>query len=301
MLDGLSSGEIELVGRKVRLTHTDRIYFPEAGITKGHIMRYYLDISPLLLPHLRDRPLNLERFPEGVGAESFYQKNAPAFLPSWLRTFPVDYPRAHKINRHVLVDDAAGLIYLANLGTITFHAFLSRIDDLTHPDLLILDVDPPDLAGLTREESFKPVVETAFLLREELLALGMAPRVKTTGKRGLHLGVSLDRRSTYNEVRTALTELFTRLSERRPDLMSRAVRKEKRRHRVYLDALRMAMGATVAPPYTVRATAVASISMPVTWEELATLEHSQVYTVANALARVTSVGDLWAPLVTPGA
>ena len=169
------------MGRKVRLTHTDRIYFPEAGITKGHIIRYYLDISPLLLPHLRDRPLNLERFPEGVGAESFYQKNAPTFFPSWLRTFPVDYPRAHKINRHVLVDDAAGLIYLANLGTITFHAFLSRIDDLTHPDLLILDVDPPDLAGLTREESFKPVVETAFLLREELLALVRQQRAVIDG------------------------------------------------------------------------------------------------------------------------
>ncbi len=228
---GLASGEMHVAGRTVRLTHTDRVYFPETGITKGHILRYYLDVSPYILPHLRDRPLNLERFPEGVRAESFYQKNASTFFPTWLRTFPIEYRRAHKTDRHVLVDDAAGLVYLANLGTITFHAFLSRIDDLTHPDVLILDVDPPDLPGLTREESFKPAVETAFLLRDELLALGMDPRVKTTGKRGLHLGLPLDRHLTYDQVRASLTELFTRLSERHPDLMSRAMRKDRRQHR----------------------------------------------------------------------
>lgn len=295
------SEELEVGGRTIRLTHTDRVYFPAAGVTKGRVLRYYHDVAPYLLPHLRDRPLNLERFPEGITAESFYQKNASTFFPAWLRTFPIEYRRAHKTSHHVLIDDTAGLLYLVNLGTITFHAFLSRIDDLTHPDLLILDIDPPDLPGtspaeIDREESFKPAVETAFLLREELRLLGLDPVVKTSGKRGLHLGLPLDRRLTYDQVRGSLTELFTRLSESHPHLVTRAMRKDQRGGRVYLDALRMALGATVVPPYVVRATPQASVSMPVTWDELADLPHAQIYTVANALDRLAQVGDLWAGL-----
>lgn len=295
-LDSLGPGELELAGHRVRLTHTDRVYFPAVGLTKGHILRYYRDVAPLLLPHLRDRPLNLERFPEGVDAVSFYQKNASTFFPSWLRTFPIDYPRAHKTNRHVLVDDAAGLVYLANLGTITFHAFLSRIDDLTHPDILILDVDPPDQGSASPEAPFRAAVETALLLRAELQTLGMDPHVKTSGKRGIHLGLPLDRHLTYEAVRNSLTELFTRLTASRPDLVTRVMRKEQRQGRVYLDAQRMALGATVVPPYTVRSTPTASVSMPVTWDELVTLPHGQTFTIENALDRLAATGDLWAAL-----
>ena len=297
--DPLPSGTTELAGKKFRLSHTNRVYFPEVRLTKGHVLRYYHDVASYLLPHLRDRPLALERFPHGVEADSFFQKNASPYFPKWIRTFPVEYKRAGRTDYHVLVDDVADLVYLANLGTITFHAFLSRIDDLEHPDLVILDVDPPDVPGLTREQAFSPARETAFLLREALAAFGFEPKVKTSGKRGVHLGLPLDRTRTYTEVRRSLTDLFRSLVARRPDLVTLAVRKNKRQGRVYLDALRMAFGATVVPPYTLRATPTATVSMPVTWEELARLPHSQTYTLCNALERLEAVGDLWRDLVPP--
>ncbi|NLE73096.1 MAG: hypothetical protein GX604_00460 [Actinobacteria bacterium] len=297
-LGRLAAGELELSGRMLRLTNTDRVYFPAAGLTKGHLLHYYREVAPFFLPHLRNRPLSLERFPEGVDAPSFYQKNAPAFFPSWLRTFPIEYRRARKIDRHVLVDDAAGLVYLANLGTITFHTFLSRIDDLSHPDILIIDIDPPPADSHSLEEAFEAAAQTALLLKVELQLLGMKPHVKTSGKRGIHLGLPLDGNLTYEELRHSLAQLFARLTETHPDLATRAMRKERRQGRVYLDAQRMALGATVVPPYTVRPTPTATISMPVTWDELETLPHGQTFTMANTLERLATVGDLWAAVIT---
>lgn len=285
------------------ITHPDRIYFPEPGITKGEVLAYYRDVAPFLLPHLADRPLMLERWPEGITGQSFYQKDLPSYIPDWLRRHAMEYRHARRTVHHPLVDDVADLLYLVNLGTLTLHAFLSRTVDLEHPDHLVIDIDPPDSQPaassghpLSANQAFSLAVETACLLRDELVSAGMDPLVKTSGKHGLHLALPLDGSLDFGEVRASLADLFDRLISRHPDRLTRESRLERRDGRVYLDALRMALGATVVPPYVVRPTPQATVSMPVTWQELEHLESPAVFTVRTATARLTRTGDLWAAL-----
>jgi bifunctional non-homologous end joining protein LigD len=287
----------------VLITHPDRIYFPEPRITKGEVLAYYRDVAPFLLPHLAGRPLVLERWPEGITGQSFYQKDLPTFVPEWLRRHTMEYRHARRTVHHPLVDDVADLLYLVNLGTLTLHAFLSRTVDLEHPDHVVIDIDPPDSppatsGGHPRPDggAFSLAVETAHLLRDELVSAGMDPLVKTSGRQGLHLALPLDGSLDFGEVRASLTDLFDRLISRHPDRLTRESRLEQRNGRVYLDALRMALGATVVPPYVVRSTPQATVSMPVTWQELRRLESPDVFTVRTAPARLARTGDLWAAL-----
>lgn len=272
------------------------MYFPQVGVTKGEVLAYYHDVAPLLLPHLRDRPLTLERYPQGVDGKSFYQKDTPAHYPEWLPTFAKRYERAGKVVHHPVVGDLAGLLYLVNLGTLTFHTILAHTGDPTHPDIMVIDVDPPAREGDPPEASFALAREAAHLLREQLQRDGLEPLVKTSGKRGLHLGLPLAGDLDFAQIRDALAQLFDRVIERRPDLLTRETRKAKRGGRVYLDALRMAHGASVVPPYVVRATPVASVSMPLTWEELDQVDDPLAFTVRTAPKRLDGRGDLWSAL-----
>jgi bifunctional non-homologous end joining protein LigD len=294
-----------LGGKEVAFTHLDRVYFPAAGYTKAEVLDYYLQIAPYLLPHVKDRPLTLERYPEGVQSGSFFQKNASSYFPPWLRTYPVGRRDGKKIVHFPLVDDEADLLYLVNQGTITFHTQMARIADPLHPDVMVLDVDPPEIhepAGTTgsqrtsRSAQFKLAAEVARLLREQLRAAGFDPVVKTSGKRGLHLAFHLDGHMDYTEARAQLGRLFAELAERNPNLLTTLIRKNKREGRVYLDALRMSPGATIVPPYVVRPTAEATVSMPVSWEELDSLQDGGAFTIKTALARLEKTGDLWARL-----
>jgi bifunctional non-homologous end joining protein LigD len=295
---GTLDGDTLRLGSKiVQLTHADKVYFPAVGLTKGDVLAYYRAVAPYLLPHLHERPVVMERWPDGVGEGSFYQKDAPSYFPDWLRTHAVRYQRSGKTDHHPLVDDVADLLYLANLGTLTLHTFLSLTDDLEHPDILVIDVDPPEAAS--GAAGFKQAVDTAFLLRDELTALGLDPLVKTSGKRGLHLALPLDGSLDYQQARDTLAQLFDRLVARHPDLVTRDIRKAKRGDRVYLDALRMALGATVVPAYVVRPTPTATVSMPVTWEELPGIESGVAFDITNALERLRATGDLWAALAPP--
>jgi bifunctional non-homologous end joining protein LigD len=292
----------------VLITHPERIYFPEPGITKGEVLAYYRDVAPFLLPHLAGRPLVMERWPEGITGQSFYQKDLPTFVPEWLRRHTMEYRHAERTVHHPLVDDVADLLYLVNLGTLTLHAFLSTALDLEHPDHLVIDIDPPHpdpapgarLGPPATSDAFALAVETALLLRDELVAAGMDPLVKTSGKHGLHLALPLDGSLDFAEVRASLTDLFDRLIRRHPDRLTRESRLERREGRVYLDALRMALGATVVPPYVVRPTPQATVSMPVTWQELGRLESPAAFTVRTAAARLARTGDLWAALAPTG-
>lgn len=279
------------------------MYFPAIGATKGEVLAYYHAVSPYLLPHLRDRPLTLERYPEGVEGESFYQKDVPSFYPEWLRRFSKKYSHSDRVVHHPLVDDVADLLYLANLGVLTFHTFLSRTTDLEHPNLLVIDIDPPEIPGPDSiPAAFARAREAAHVLRAELRKAGLDPLVKTSGKRGLHLGLPLDGTLDFAQVRDVLAGLFETAIAARPDLLTREARKEKRGDLVYLDALRMALGANVVAPYVVRATPVASVSMPLTWAELDALDDPFTFTVRNAGGRVALMGDLWAALARgPGA
>jgi bifunctional non-homologous end joining protein LigD len=301
--------------KEVSFTHLDRVYYPLPGYTKAEVLDYYLRVAPYLLPHLRDRPLTLERWPEGIEDGSFFQKDASSYFPHWLRTFPVERKDHQKIVHYPLVEDEADLLYLVNQGTITFHTQMARAADPDHPDIMVLDVDPPEDGGAatpvgaagaavaaTAEEApapgpapapFERAAEVALLLREQLQAAGLDPVVKTSGKRGLHLAFRLDGDLDYVQARTWLEELFAEVATRNPTLLTTQIRKNKREGRVYLDALRMSPGATIVPPYVARPTPEATVSMPVSWEELETLRNGRGFTIKTAVARLEKTGDLW--------
>ena len=287
-------------GKEVELTHLDRLYYPEPGHTKAEVLDYYLKVAPHLLPHLRKRPLTLERWPEGVEDGSFFQKDASSYFPAWLHTFPVERKDHEKIIHYPLVEDEADLLYLVNQGTLTFHCQMSRIDDLDHPDLMVLDIDPPEPVAPGTDAPattpFRKAAEVAFLLRERLQSVDWDPVVKTSGKRGLHLAFALSDHPDYQVARGRLEDLFDDLAQRHPTLLTTEIRKNRREGRVYLDALRMSPGATIVPPYVARSTAEATVSTPVTWEELATLPDGQGFTIETVPARLDATGDLWASL-----
>jgi bifunctional non-homologous end joining protein LigD len=297
--------------KEVTFTHLDRIYYPQTGYTKAEVLDYYLRVAPYLLPHLKGRPLTLERWPEGVEDGSFFQKNASSYFPSWLRTFAVEPKDHEKIVHYPLVEDEADLLYLVNQGTITFHTQMSRVDDPEHPDLMVLDVDPPEgeaaggpatAAGEAPDAGvstpFQRAAEVAFPLRDQLRAEGYDPVVKTSGKRGVHLAFRLPGDLDYEQARSELERLFAELAARNPSLLTTQIRKNKREGRVYLDALRMSPGATIVPPYVARPTPEATVSLPVTWEELETLRDGSGFTIKTAPARLEKTGDLWKALVS---
>lgn len=281
--------------KEVKLTHLDRLYYPASGYTKADLLDYYLSVSSYLIPHLRGRPLTLERWPEGLEDGSFFQKDASEYFPKWLQTFPVKRKDNKKIIHYPLVEDAADLLYLVNLGTLTFHSQMARIDDPDHPDHMVLDIDPPEvpLAEHSEITPFQKAAQVAFLLKEELDQAGYQPLVKTSGKRGVHLAFPLSGDLDYEAARGQLRSLFEQLENKYPNLLTTQIRKKKRGGRVYLDALRMAQGATIVPPYVARATPEATVSMPVTWDELASLSDGRAFTIKTALPRLEKTGDLW--------
>jgi len=301
-----STRVFRLGSKEVELTHLDRVYYPGPGYTKADVLNYYLAVAPHLLPHIRGRPLTLERWPEGVEDGSFFQKDASSYFPPWIRTFPVERKDHQKVIHYPLVEDEADLLYLVNLGTLTFHSQMARIDDPEHPDLMVLDIDPPELEAQgegrrTAQDTPAPTLlqkaaEVAFLLREQLKQAGYEPVVKTSGKRGVHLAFRLDRQLDYDAARAQLRGLFEQLAKKHPRLLTTEIRKEKRKGRVYLDALRMSQGATIVPPYVARATPEATVSTPISWEELAFLKDARAFTIKTVPDRLIKTGDLWEAL-----
>lgn len=331
-LSGARTPTFRLGAKEVVFTHLNRPYYPEPGYVKADVLDYYCRVAHYLLPHIKDRPLTLERWPEGVEDGSFFQKNASSYFPSWLQTFPVERKDHQKIVHYPLVQDTADLLYLVNQGTITFHAQMSRVSDPEHPDLMVLDVDPPESdSDLTFAESegrtgpeadrqpskrgadeieegacrppsgrstpFKRAAEVAFLLRDRLREAGHNPLVKTSGKRGLHLAFSLAGGLDYEAARRSLEMIFAELAAKHPTLLTTHIRKNRREGRVFLDALRMSPGATIVPPYVARPTPQATVSMPVEWDELESLRDGRAFTIKTAPKRLKKTGDIWASLV----
>jgi bifunctional non-homologous end joining protein LigD len=281
----------------VRLSHPDKVYFPEAGVTKGELIAYYRDVSPLLVPHLRGRPLMLERYPEGLGKEHFYQKNSPDYFPEWLQTYEMYYHGARKRNDHPLVGDAADLLYLVNQGTLTFHVFPSRVGDIEHPDVMIVDIDPPK--DVDFKQAFRQAVEAAQVIHQQFVAYGVDLLVKTSGKRGLHLAFPLGGDMDYEQARAWLAAFLNEVAKAYPSGVTTELSKARRQGRVFLEALRMGLGSTVVPAYVVRPTDEATVSMPLTWAELAELDDPREFTVRTAMERLKKTGDLWAAVAAP--
>jgi bifunctional non-homologous end joining protein LigD len=273
----------------VTITHPDKVLFPADGITKGDLAAYYDAVAPVLLPHLRRRPITMERFPNGIGAEGFLQKNVVSGYPAWLKR--VEAAKKGGTVHYPLAGDRRSLQWLANQNTITLHVWASRAPRLDHPDLCIFDLDPA-------EDDAAALRTVALELRTLLDARGHASAVKTSGSKGFHIVVPLPRGATFARSARFADEVAAALVERQPRLATQAFSKADRGGRILIDTGRNRAGATFAAAYTVRARPGAPVSAPCTWEELATGAVSpRTFTVRTMAARLAEVGDLWAPLV----
>ncbi|AMV36195.1 non-homologous end-joining DNA ligase [Planctomyces sp. SH-PL62] len=273
----------------VNLTHPGRIVYPDAGLTKKDVFAYYQKVAGRLLPFLKDRPITLERLPDGLaGSAHFWQKNTPASYPGWIPRVELQTERGKPV-RYALVNDEPTLLYLVNQGTLTFHVWASRVGDLDRPDFVLFDLDPG-------EASFADVVSVARAVKGELDELGVESFVKTSGKTGLHVLTPWTRKTDFDEARAWALELAEKVAGGMPERATVEIRKAKRGGRVYIDVLQNARGHHAVPPYVLRATPGATISTPLDWKEVASKLDPAAFTAKKVLARLRKV-DPFAGLV----
>ncbi|WP_369393774.1 non-homologous end-joining DNA ligase [Streptomyces sp. CG1] len=254
--------EIRVGGRRVSLSNPDKELFPDDGITKAELVDYYRSVARPMLTHLKDRPLVMERYPDGYRGRSFFHKDVPDYFPDWIRT--VEVPKEGGRLTMAVCDDTATLVYLANQACITPHPWLSPANCLDCPDRLVFDLDPPE----GQEDGFEAVRWCARTLGDLLTELGLRPALMTTGSRGMHLLVLLDRRTDFDTARHFARRVADLLAARHSDRLTTEPRKNKRRGRLYLDTQRNAYAQTSVAPYAVRARPHAPIATPLDWDEL---------------------------------
>ncbi len=271
----------EIDGRKLKFTNLDKLFYPKDGYVKRDLLNYYDAVAPLILPHLKDRPLSLKRYPNGIDAQYFFQKNTPESAPKWLKTELIEK------NRTIIGDDRATLLYLVNLGCIDHNPWMSRAGSLENPDYLLIDLDP-------QECSYERIVEAAVWVRGKLEKAGLESYPKTTGGDGMHIFVPLEPVYTYEQVRSLAEALATLGAHERADLFTtpRAVAKRDK-GKVYFDWAQIAEGKTISAPYVLRAYAGAPVATPLEWKEVTPRLRPEQFHLGNALQRFDRVGDLF--------
>ena len=287
------TGEAVQVGRiTVELSHTGKVLFPDDKITKGDLAAYCQQAAEAMLPWLRDRPVAMRRYPDGITGPGIMQKNVPGYFPDWITRAEV--PKQGGSLQQVICDKPATVVYLANQACIEFHAFLSRLGRLDDPDQVIFDLDPPDA------NRFGDVRSIALRLRQLLEdELGLATFVKTTGGKGLHVHVPLNATADFDTARGFTQEVAALLAARNPDLATTEQRKDKRGDLIYLDVMRNSYAQLAVAPYSVRARPGAPVATPLNWDELTDKLHPGQFTVKTVPDRISDLGrsgDPWAGL-----
>jgi len=282
-------------GRQVRLTNLDRVLWPEDGITKGQLIDYLVEMAPAILPHLRERPLVLTRYPGGIHGEFFYQKNTPETAPDWLERFAHQGSEDSRVIHYVLARSAADLAWLGNQAAIEIHPWFSRIDAPDLPDIAVFDLDPVEPAGF---DECRPI---AKLFRQALAAMGVEGWLKTSGATGLHLYVPIQRGFSYRDIAWSVGRVSDVVHESLPAITTR-VRKVADRPpgTVYLDHLQNVRGKTLAMAYGPRPVRGAPVSTPIGWEELDTVVPAN-NNLLSMRHRFGSAGDLFGPVAQPQA
>jgi bifunctional non-homologous end joining protein LigD len=285
--------ELVVAGRRVRLTNLHKPFWPELGLRKADLLQHYADVAAVLLPHLHDRPMVLKRYPQGAGGAFFFMKRAPRPRPDWIETCAVAHDEG--VVDYALIQDLPALLWVVNLGCIDLNPWYSRRDDVDRPDFLHFDLDPVD-----GRAGFGKLRDVALLLRDALSGLGMRPWVKTTGSRGLHVYVAIARGPTQKQV-WSFARLVARALERaRPALVTAEYRVARRpAGRVLVDYNQNAWGRTLASVYSVRPQPRATVSTPVTWEEVERGVVTEDFRLDNLPMRLAARGDLWKPLLAP--
>jgi bifunctional non-homologous end joining protein LigD len=276
---GVNSGDEGL-----KFSSLKRVVFPESGCTKGDVLEYYAKVAPLLLPHLRDRPITIERYPEGVveGAQHFWQKNTPPYYPKWIPRVRFNSADDGKAVGYALVNDLESLLYLANQNALTFHTWFSRVKSPDIPDFVLFDVDP-------HQSTFANAVAVAKTLHEILDDQGAENFVKTTGKSGLHVTSPWSKkRGGYEEARTWAEQVARQAASALPKIATIERSIAKRGSRVYVDAMQNAKGKHAVPPYVIRGTPTGTVSMPLKWSELSAKLTPKKFDLKTAVKRVAA-------------
>jgi bifunctional non-homologous end joining protein LigD len=290
--DDGNEAELRVGRRTITLTNLDKVFFPQAGLTKRDLLRYYADVAAVLLPHLRDRAMVMKRYPNGIRGKWFFMKRAPSPRPEWIETCEIMH-KSRNLIAFPMVQDLASLLWTINLGCIDLNPWYARCDDVNRPDFLNFDLDP------ARGATFDEVRETALVVRDALEEGGMRPLVKTSGSEGLHLYVAIVRGPTQKQVWSFATQLAKRRERQHPRLVTTEfLVADRPRGRVLVDYNQNAWGRTLASVYSVRPTEFAGVSTPVSWEEVERGFDVAGFRVENVPARVRRLGDVWKPLLS---
>ena len=281
---------LRIGGRDVQLTNLRKPFWPARGITKGDLLRYYVAVAPVLLPHVAERAMVMKRYPNGADGACFFMKRAPRPRPDWIATCSIEHGSGSVIAFPV-VQDLASLLWLVNLGCIDLNPWYARCDDVDRPDYLHFDLDPvPDA-------SFDDVRACALIVRDELSSIGLPAYVKTTGSKGVHVYVPIVRGPLQKEVWAFAKGIAFSLARRYPRQMTAEYRIAKRpAGRVLVDYNQNAWGRTLASVYSPRPKPLATVSTPIGWDELANGASTEDFRLDNVPARIAALGDLWAPV-----
>lgn len=287
--------EITLNRHKVKLTNQDKIYFPKDDVTKGDVIEYYQSVAEYILPHLKNRPLSLNRFPNGIEEQNFYQKDASDNIPDWIKTTQVYSESNDKEIDYIYCNDKATLAYLNNLGCIDLNPWNSSLPDLDHPDFLVLDLDP------SKKNTFDDVIETALQVNEVLDSIKIKGYCKTSGSTGIHVYIPMGGQYDFDQVKDFAHILMKQLHEKLPEIttLERSLQKRDDK-KIYLDYLQNRTGQTLASAYSLRPKEGASVSMPLEWIEVKTGMKPTDFNIHNALERIKEKGDLFKPVLGKG-
>lgn len=273
---------LNIEGQQIEITHEDKVLFPKVGITKKDVVGYYLNVSDYILPLIKDRPITIMCFPKGIEEPGYYRQHAQEEFPAWIKQAKLEKKDLSNMN-HILCQNKATLAYLANYNTITIHRWLSKYTSPNFPDVMIIDIDPP-------ENRFDLACKYAKILKKEVEKIGYTPLVMTTGSKGLHIILPVAKRTGFEKTKDFLSSFVKDIVNKYPHELTTEVSKEKRHSLVYLDILRNAYGQTAVAPYSIRAKDEAPIAMPIRWEELDEPSfHSRKYTITNVFTKLKSI------------
>ena len=283
----MHADHVRVSGITVKLSNTSKVLFPDDGITKGDLVEYYAQVADWMLPYLRNHPIAMARYPDGITRQRIFQKNPADYYPDWVTS--VEVKKQGGTLRHVVCDKAATLLYLANQACIEFHVFLSQVGSLECPDQVVVDFDPPG------QDGFDAARRCALWLRDLLAGeLGLTCYVKTTGGKGLHVHLPLNRRQDFEEARGFARDAAEVLVARHPDMVTIEQRKEARGDRVYADVMRDSYAQTVVAPYSVRARRGAPVATPLHWAEAEDTSLTPArFTLRTLGERLSATPDPW--------
>lgn len=277
--------------KNLELSNLEKLFWPGKGFTKGDIIKFYVDIAPWILPHLKNRPIVMKRYPDGIRGKSFYQKRCPEHAPSWMETVVVE--GGEEGISYCLCNDAAALVWFINQGCIEMHPWLSGVNSLGIPDFLVIDLDPSE--GVP----FSQVLEVGQVVKDSLDLCKLVGYPKTSGASGIHVYVPLEKKYSYQQVRKAANRIADLVCAKVPALatVERTVR--NRKGKVYVDYLQNAAGKTIASVYSLRPVEAASVSTPVTWDEIFSGQiRPDMFTLDSVLPRLKEKSDLFLPVLT---